>query len=77
MNISKNLKSAINSVWQYIGGEFPEDIPNEDAVEMCLDADRLTSCADNPEAHREYQELIKTHGFTKVLVAVVDVVSLN
>ena len=55
ISVSKTLLSVILSVWRKIGGNFPEDISNIEAIEVSCDADRLE--CDNTEAYEEFLEL--------------------
>lgn len=45
----KVVESAIYATWQYIAADAAEmcDGDNECAIEMCLDADRLTMCVND------------------------------
>lgn len=81
--ISPVLRSAVNRVWNNIGHdilaageECGESTTNLEAVESCLDADRL-KYEGLTEADNEYRALIKEHGYTKVLKAIAAVCSLN
>jgi hypothetical protein len=60
------LRHPMWLVWNYIGSDCMVD-DNECAIEMCIDADRLTTCAEAPEADKLIGELIKEHGYNKVL----------
>lgn len=62
------LRNPMWKVWNYIGSDCIDLVDdNECAVEMCIDADRLTTCADAPEADKLVGELIREHGYNKVL----------
>jgi hypothetical protein len=62
------LSEPIWDVWNYIGHDIEGMIDDNDcAIEMCIDADRLTTCADDPEAQAFVHELIKEHGYTTTL----------
>lgn len=62
------LVKAIYQVWDQIGPdalEFVED--NEEAIEMCLDANRLEYYSNNQEAIRLYNFLTSNYGYDKTL----------
>ena len=62
------LRHPIWLVWNYIGSDCIDSVDdNECAIEMCIDADRLTTCADAPEADKLVGELVREHGYNKVL----------
>lgn len=66
--VINRLQKPMWATWNYIGHdamEFCED--NECAIELCIDADRLSSCADDPEAQQLVRDLIAEHGYNKVL----------
>ena len=62
------LREPILKVWQYIASDV-YDICDDNlcAVEMCIDANRLSTCVDEPEAEAFVMLLIKEHGYPKVL----------
>jgi hypothetical protein len=65
--VISQLNQAVYATWNYIGSdamEFCES--NGDAIEMVLDADRMTTCGNAPEADALVSELIKEHGYSKV-----------
>jgi|APFre7841882654_1041346.scaffolds.fasta_scaffold315815_1 hypothetical protein len=62
------VRPVIFDTWQQIGfdcQEFCED--NEQAVEMCIDADRLLLNGDSPEANAAVMEACVEHGYRQVL----------
>lgn len=66
MRISRQLRRAVNSVYQQIGGDLPEDIDTESIAEICCDADRLTMFG-HPEADAEWKRLNREFGYDAVL----------
>ena len=60
------LRAPIWVCWNYIASDCEVD-DNECAIELCIDANRLTTCAEAPEAEALVSELIKEHGYNKVL----------
>lgn len=76
--ISDNVINSIYAVWQQIGHdcesacqEMGETLTNWEAIETCIDADRLpTMCgAKGKEADLEVDELIRTHGYDALMGA--------
>ena len=65
-----DLKGAVYMVWDSIGYDAEElcDGDNECAVEMCIDAGRLTMFA-NDAAEVVLRNAIDTHGYMSVLKA--------
>lgn len=73
------VRGPILDTWQYIGSdceqcaaEMGERLDNEAAIEGCIDANRLTSCAMGDKAKAQaaeaaITEAIKAHKYTKVL----------
>jgi len=63
------IKPAIRKVWNYIGMDVEDACGNnnEEAIEVCIDADRLTMCADEPEADALVKAVLKTADYSKVL----------
>lgn len=64
----KVLKGPIYHVWQQIGPdaiEFAEC--NEEAVEMCIDADRLIIHGDFKEEHDYLMRILDCYDYRKVL----------
>jgi len=78
-DVCANIINCIHTVWQAIGGEFPEDIPNEDAIEMCLDADRIQTFNDDMGiiAHNELLDLYQQYGYSDVQIKIAFLISLN
>lgn len=71
---SATLLGAIQEVWQEIGSdtmmcaqECGEEVSNEEAIESCIDADRLTTIAQSPESDAEVSLLIKQHTYTGMM----------
>lgn len=75
--ISTALSDAIYETWQEISADA-EVSSNADAIELCIDADRMTSnCgAEGEAADKELDELIKVHGISKVIKALCKAVDL-
>lgn len=62
------VKEPIYSVWQSVGPdalEFTED--NLEAIEICIDADRLINVTEDKEAQDMIGMLIAEHGYIRVL----------
>lgn len=79
-NVSTVIVDAVCHTWQAIGGEFPEDIPNDEAIEMCLDADRILTFNEGVSgviADSELQYLYVEHGYQDVMARLAFQVSLN
>jgi len=66
--ITPTLTSGIRQVWQQIGFDMPDDTDNEGAVEVCVDADRLTMLP-SPDANNEFRALVAQHGYPKTFRA--------
>ena len=78
------LRPAIIKTWCQIGHdvlscaeECGETVDNEQAVESCLDADRLLLNGNDQKAHALLNELFKEHGYNKVLKFFTKHVDLN
>ena len=73
MHISNTLTSAIFQVWQAIGPDCIEMVDgNEQAIEICIDADRLLpsmGLIETDHAWTEYRALCLLHGYRKVIEA--------
>ena len=67
--VTARLKTPILATWNYIGHDVYEmcEGDNECAIEMCIDADRLTTCGKDEEATLFVRSLIKEHGYPRVL----------
>jgi hypothetical protein len=63
------LSNPLWKVWNYIAADCYEmcEGDNEIAMEMCIDANRLSTCVDEPVAEALVMSLIKEHGYPKVL----------
>lgn len=75
LNISRDTLKAINSVFSSIGYDLPDDVDNEEAVECCLDADRLKTYGFS-EAQDEVKKAIAEFGYVPVLEAISEKVVL-
>ena len=63
------LRNPIHKVWNYIGSDVYDlcEGDNECAIEMCIDANRLSMCVNEDVAEALVMSLVKEHGYTKVL----------
>ena len=65
------LHRGIHAVWNNIGSdvyemvEQEEDVTNEAAIEMCLDADRMSEV--DEEAYKVYKSLIKYNSYNDIV----------
>lgn len=62
------VKGPIVTTWQCIAHdvyELCED--NEEAMEMCIDADRLLLNGENPTAHALVRDTIRANGYRETL----------
>ncbi len=69
-DIINRLERPIRKTWDYIGPDALEafgDTNNEGAIELCLDANRLVTAAEDPNAELLVLHLIDEHGYTEVL----------
>lgn len=70
--ISGELQHAIEQIWQSIAPDVKLDDPNDNsqAIEMCLDADRLKHDSGmhrmGPSVYWEYTDLCNREGFARV-----------
>lgn len=75
----KTLKPAIKLCWGQIAYDVlaaADTVNNEEAVEACLDADRLLLVTENAEAHQLARDLCSEWGYRKVLTYLSDNISL-
>lgn len=82
MEISNTLKNGINGVWNAIANdvcvaalECGDEMTNEIAIELCVDADRLSTFG-YKSADAELEALVKEHGYDKVFKALCQQISL-
>lgn len=64
------LRRPMNITWQQIAPDLYECCPNldnEEAIEMCIDANRLAFNGEDEEADILVRELCKEHGYHTVL----------
>jgi len=62
------LKKAILQVWNDIAPDVEDFHPdNEDAIEMCIDADRLVTFAKSQEAKDQLRALLDQFGYQATL----------
>jgi hypothetical protein len=67
-NVIKRLKEPIYHVWSQIAPDaegLVED--NLQAMEICLDADRLILVADDKESYDYFHRVMDDHGYGKTL----------
>ncbi len=75
MEVSKNTLKALNSLYQSIRYDLPEDTDNMEAIECCLDAHRL-SMNGYTEAHEEIMNLVETVGYLETLYCISEKINL-
>jgi len=56
------LAPAIVRTWSYVVFDVEEISDNEEAIELCIDADRLKFTGNSPEANNLIIELCKEYG---------------
>ena len=63
--------AAMRRVVDSIGADLDDETLGDAELlaEVALDADRLTTCADAPDADREISDLVAKHGWTPVCKA--------
>lgn len=83
IEISTTVRQAIENAWQAIGYDAyelartcGEDLSNEVAIELVIDAGRIRTYGGSSEAADEVDALIKEHGYDAVHAALVQSVSL-
>jgi hypothetical protein len=72
IEFSAELARAMNVTWQQIAADLYEcspDLSNDEAIEACVDADRLLFNGESAEAHAEMKALCAEHGYHAVLDA--------
>lgn len=62
----KVLTHAIYQTWGAVAADLPEEIDNQEAMEVCIDADRLESLGNSWEANEILKDAIKMHGYSAV-----------
>lgn len=77
MDLSKGIDQLVDPVlvvWNAIGYDVEEslqamgdELDNESAIEMCLDADRLLLNGHDAAAHQLLRDLCREHGFGQVV----------
>lgn len=75
LTISRDTLKAINSVFQSIADDLPEDVDNAEAIEVCLDADRL-SMFGFKDSQDEIEEAINEFGFSTIVDILSDLLTL-
>lgn len=74
------VKPAICATWQCIGADMPDPCKNIEAVEACIDADRLATAthdkAAGEAANAKLREAIDAHGYDAVLRALAKAIRL-
>lgn len=79
ITISPALQTAVYRIWQQIAPDLNEVESNEEAIEVCLDADRLdprSGFSTSLRAYNEYHELVAAHGLQKVREALAKLLPL-
>ena len=73
-NAINTLAPAVVACWQQIGhdvlqcaAECGDEVDNEEAVEACLDADRLLLVCNNKDAHTLHKELCKQYSYSVII----------
>jgi hypothetical protein len=62
------LRTPIHRAWQYIASDVYDLCgDNEEAIEMSIDANRLSMCVDEPAAEALVLALVLEHGYSKTL----------
>ena len=62
------VKRAVQVTWQQIGHDAEEHCEdNEQAMEMCLDADRLLLNGNDPVSHAAVKMAMQANGYGKTL----------
>jgi hypothetical protein len=65
--VTQSLSSPIRKVWNAIGSDAYDFCEcNEDAIEFCIDADRLSFIADDAIANNILRGAIKKFGYDAV-----------
>ena len=62
----KILTHAIYQTWGAIAADLPDEVDNAEAMELCIDANRLQSLGNSWEADQLVQDAIKMHGYSAV-----------
>lgn len=63
----KKVKPAIVQVWNYIQADIEESCTNAEAMELCLDANRIsTFVTGGKEIDALIEQASKEHGYAKV-----------
>lgn len=86
MKLNKDFIKAINGpiwlTWNYVSPDVGE-CDNEEAIEICLDADRMTMLAqgsreleEGKAADKLIDEAIKEHGYEAVMAYIADNIQL-
>ena len=78
--VINQLEVPIETVWDQIGSDALEAFPdtdNEGAIELCIDASRLITIADNPIAQALVKDLVEEHGYVPVLKFLAKRIRLN
>lgn len=59
------FKTDVYAVWQYIGADCDAVGDNEEAIEVCLDADRLLLCINAKESYEFMKETLRSVSFQR------------
>ena len=73
MEVSKNTLKAINSVFKDVRYYLSENIENKDAIEFCLEANRLYGY---PEALQELMKIVKSIGYNETITLISEKLNL-
>jgi len=67
--VINQLRQPIYTVWDYIASEVGPIVGDDNlgAIELCIDAGRLSSIAENPQATQLIQDLVQEHKYIPVL----------
>jgi hypothetical protein len=72
--VIERLSSPMLRTWNAIGydiyqsyADMGEELDNEDAIESCIDANRIDTYGEDPKAGKLVSALITAHGYPKVL----------
>lgn len=63
----ENFKRDVYYVWEYIGADCGAVGDNEEAIEVCLDADRLLIYIDAKESYEFMKEILRTVSFRRFI----------
>ena len=70
------LKRAVENTWSQIGHDIG-DVPNDEAIEACVDADRLEYNGDDEEANKLFRAICNKHSYHAALQWLSNNISIN